>query len=233
MQLLMEVGPTLTYDEVEPQVEARLREYPRLEGRIRILERQALGYGLYIDVNTAIPAAERPDKLQALHAKLRDLPEHMYLSDHEQAIVSTARAYLREYRVGTKSQLYDAKSSHGDTEYEESMLTELVRAIRKVLDARSDYRFSTDEAAIERAELRKRAEQVAEDLRCEKDVIDEALASIERYRPHLSKMLRWRYIEEREIQYICDRLSISERTYARWKEDAICEFATFTGMWGG
>jgi len=233
MQLLMEeVLPVRTYKEVETKVKMRLRAYPRIEAQIRVLERQALGFGLYISVDTSKPIDEREDKLQALHRQLRDLPEHLYLSEREQGIVSTVRAYLDTFRQGTRSQLYDVKSSKGDTKYDNDQITQATRAIQTVIDARSNYRLSTDDAAIERAEYTKRAELAAEDYRAEKDLIDEALDSLKKYRPHLEKLLRLRYVEDKSVVRVCNELPVAARTYARWKEEAICEFATITGMWG-
>jgi hypothetical protein len=82
----------------EQMVIEQLREYKLISGRIKILEKTPIGYGLYLDTDN------QDDKLQDLHRKLKNMPSHMYLNKSEQELESIAFAYLESYPLGVKAQ---------------------------------------------------------------------------------------------------------------------------------
>jgi len=200
----------------EHQVIEQLSRYRQMQARIQVLSTYSVGSGI------TVSRLNQDDQLQELHRRLRGLPSYMYISQREQRLESTAHAYLGgKYPVGVKSQ-YRAIPGAGYDDEDTKLLRELKSKISKVIAARG-YEIRDDiDAVLDRlAEL--------QDLQDEVNRIDTVLLALEKYKPHLADLLRKRYVEGYPINNIRVAMSISERTFFRWKEQAEAEFIKLTG----
>lgn len=200
----------------ERTVIEQLKGYKRIVGKLKLLEKTPIGYGMHISTYG------EGDKLQALHSKLRQMPSYMYLSPKEQEIEHTAHAYLTDYKLGTKSQLHEVRSHYGTDDGDRANLRLLERKIEKVIEARQGEAHGYM-AAIERAD--ERAE-----LESRKKRIDSTLEALGDYQPSYAELLRLRYIEGQQIDRIIDVLCISSRTFERWRPKALAEYADLSGI---
>lgn len=198
----------------EQQVIEQLQSYKRLLGRIRILEKTPIGNGMLL---TTIC---EDDKLQELHRLLRKMPSYMYLTKREQTLESVANAYLTDHPSGTRSQLHAVQQLNVMDEDDQKLLEELQGKIKKVIKARMGT-VDGYEAIIERiSEL--------QDLQQQRDQIDRTLEALGIYRPHYVKLLKLRYVEGIPVDEIIKELFISEKTYRRWRLNAIEEYQKMT-----
>lgn len=202
--------------EKEKSVINQLKRYKRIIGRIKILEKYPVGGGIYLS------SMAQDDQLQELHRKLRQMPSYMYLNKHEQQLETVAHAYLTHYPLGTRSQLTEVRGLHGADAEDERKLRELQRKIEKVLEARLGS-YDGYEGIIARI-------SEIQDLEQEKAQIDWALEVLEEYRPMYSRLLRLRYVDDKEPEEIMDTLGISSTTFYNWRQKAVSEYALLTGI---
>ncbi len=194
----------------------QLREYKLISGRIKILEKTPIGFGMYLDSNNT------DDKLQDLHRKLKGMPSHMYLNKSEQELESIAFAYLESYPLGTKAQMNEVKSIQVWDSDDRKQLKKLQSKIAKVIDARSGQTHGIKGVEQRISEL--------QDLQRKIDQMDLALDTVERIKPLHGKLLRLRYIEKTPVDDIAYELHISRKTYDRWRPVAVEEYAMLSGI---
>ncbi|QGQ95846.1 DUF1492 domain-containing protein [Paenibacillus psychroresistens] len=200
----------------EQLVIEQLREYKLISGRIKILEKTPIGYGMYLDSDN------KDDKLQDLHRKLKGMPSHMYLNKSEQELESIAFAYLENYPLGTKAQMNEVKSIQVWDSEDRKQLKKLQSKIAKVIDARNGQTYGIKGVEQRISEL--------QDLQRKIEQMDLALDTVEWIKPLHGKLLRMRYIDKAPVDDIAYELSISRKTYDRWRPVAIEEYAMLSGI---
>lgn len=194
----------------------QLREYKRISGIIKNLEKTPIGFGMYLDSNN------QDDKLQDLHRKLKGMPSHMYLNKSEQELESIAFAYLESYPLGTKAQIAEVKSIRAWDSDDQKQLRKLQAKISNVLDARSGQTHGikgVEERISKLQDLQRKLEQ-----------IDFALDTVDWILPLHGKLLRLRYIDKVPVDAIAEKLNISRKTYDRWRPLAVEEYAMQSGI---
>lgn len=201
---------------VEQIVVSELKEYKRLIGNIKMLERQPIGYGMHVY------AAPGEDKLQALHKKLKDHPSYMYLSPKEQEIELVAHTHLENYPTGTRSQRNEVKSTRTNDTEDNKILAKLGKKIDKVIDARRGTLDGFEAVVQKVSEL--------QDLNQRKEQIDATLEILSGYNPEYALLLKTRYIEGKTVGEVASEFGISRRTFDRFREQAITEYIRFAGM---
>lgn len=194
----------------EQEVIEQLSNYKRQVARKQVLETYSVGAGI------TVSRLNQDDQLQELHQKLRGLPSYMYLSLKEQKLETIASVYLERYPSGIRSQQAAIPEQGIDNE-DTNLLKELKRKIEKVFAARG-YEIRDDiDAVIDRVtEL--------QDLQEEINRIDEVLLALDKYKPDYVRLLKMRYIDTKPVKDIAEKLSVTERTFRRWNNDAIKEF---------
>ncbi|MEK8132483.1 RNA polymerase subunit sigma-24 [Paenibacillus filicis] len=199
-------------------VVVKLKDYKRLVGRMKFLEKHPVGNGY------SLSSIQHDDKLQELHRQLRAMPSSMYLNEREQKLETVAHAYLERYPLGTKSQLREVQGLQGGSAADERLLRELEGKIRKVLEARIGY--SADQGGIQGV-----IERVSElqDLQREVELIDRSLDTLGEYKPEYSQLLRLRYVEGRSVDEVAGEFCIARKTFDRWRAKAVEEYARLAG----
>jgi DNA-directed RNA polymerase specialized sigma24 family protein len=193
-----------------------LSSYRRLTARMKQLEKTSVGPGIRLS------AVSEDDKLQELHRELRKLPTYMYLDEREQQIESAAHANLTKYPLGTRAQLKEVKRIQASASPEdEQLLKELEAKIKKVLEARAGASSSEGYRGV----LDKISE--LQDLERQKREIDEALEALEECEPQYAQLLKLRYIEGKQAEFVASELGIVDRTFRRWKQKAVQELVRF------
>lgn len=203
-------------ESTEQAVINQLTGYKRLCGRIKLLHLQPIGMGMNIDHDGS------EDLLQALHKSLKGKPSHMYLTPKQQKLEITAYAYLERYPFGTKSQLKEVKRHSGSDAEDKANLSELARQIQKVIDTRGS-------SGNGNADVYKRLDELQSTLD-EKRLIDNTLETIGEYAPDLERLLKSRYIEGKSVEEVASDLGIVRKTFDRWKQKALEEYAIIIGM---
>ncbi|GIM45945.1 hypothetical protein DNHGIG_14940 [Collibacillus ludicampi] len=205
----VEVLPKMTYEQVEKQVVAMLKRYPKLTALIRSAERKAQGIGLVTSIR--VPQAKIEHLATVGRAYTTDVKEHIH--------VQKAETLFHAIR--------------GDDEEDEKALDEIrglmigTRPFGVEASVDVEGHVTTDEIAMRRWRVE------AERLKSEKEAIEQALEELRSYAPHLEQLLRMRYIEKRSVFEVARKLGISERTHDYWKREAICEFAMLSGITEG
>ncbi|GIM47604.1 hypothetical protein DNHGIG_31530 [Collibacillus ludicampi] len=196
----------MTYEQVEKQVVALLKRYPKLPALIRSAERKAQGIGLVSSIR--VPQAKIKRLVTVGRAYTTDVREYMH--------VQKAETLFHQIR--------------GEDDEDEKALDE----IRGLMigtrpfggEACVDVEGYVTSYEIAMRKWREKAER----LKSEKEAIEQALDELKSYAPHLEQLLRMRYIEKRSVLEVAQKLSISERTHDYWKREAICEFAMLVGI---
>lgn len=193
----------------EKKVLEQLKGYKRLCGRIKVLERHPVGMGFSV-------SSTGEDKLRELHERLKGKPSYVYLNKREQHLEATAHAYLTKYPLGTKAQLYEVKEKRGADSQDENDLKDLSRRIKKVIEARNGN-IEGYEGILQRlSEL--------QDLYDERERVSSALESLADYKPEYALLLINRYVEGRSVTEVADMLSVSAKTFDRWRAKAVEEY---------
>ncbi|MDQ0063552.1 ECF-type sigma factor [Paenibacillus harenae] len=193
-----------------------LSSYRRLTARMKQLEKTSVGPGIRLS------AVSEDDKLQELHRELRKLSSCMYLDERELQIESAAHANLTKYPLGTRAQLKEVKRVRESASPEdEQLLKELESKIKKVLEARAGSSSSEGYRGV----LDKISE--LQDLERRKREIDEALEALEEFEPQYAQLLKLRYIEGKQAEFVASELGIVDRTFRRWKQKAVQELVRF------
>lgn len=200
----------------EQVVIGHLREYKIISGRIRMLEQTPIGYGLYLESDN------QDDKLQDLHRKLKTMPSHLYLNKSEQELESVAFAYLENYPTGLKSQQNEVRMTIVPDMEDQKQLRKLQAKIAKVIDARSGQTQGIRGVEHRISEM--------QDLQQKLDQIELALNTLDWMNPDFGGLLRFRYIDKYPVDEVIHKLSISRKTYDRWRKKAIIEYAKLTGI---
>ncbi|TYP71410.1 RNA polymerase subunit sigma-24 [Paenibacillus methanolicus] len=194
----------------------QLSSYKAIVARMKILEKYPVGSGIYLS------AMSRDDHLRELHGRLRKLPSYMYLSKHEQKLETAAHAYLSHYPAGTKSQLAEVRKARGADEEDERLLSELRARIETIIEARAG-KLDGFESVIERlGEL--------QELEQRKKQIEWALEVLEEFKPEYGRLLRLQYVEGKTAVAIAMELQIAERTFRRWKQEALTLYGKFMAV---
>lgn len=194
----------------EQQVIEQLQEYRRIAARIKVLERQPVGMGYTVN------ALAGDDQLQELHKQLRGQPSHKYLNYKERQLEATAHAHLERYPAGIRSQYREVSGLRDDDPAETKLLKELTKRVRAVFEARTGTIEGFEEILERMAEL--------QELQLQKDYIDNALEVLDQLFTGYGKLIRLRYIDGLSTSEVMDKLNIAERTYSRWKKDAVTEY---------
>lgn len=223
----------MTYEQVERLVLERLRGYRVARARAKVLKKQAVGMGLFLEVSVTADLSYQ-DKLQLLHKKLDALPENVYLSVHEQDIASTARAYLHgKNLVGLRSQIGAVRieRENADDKEDEAHLSELLRKMEICLRARRGVMRRTEEdVAIDRADRRMAAERELEKLRSEMVLVEGAIDALGDLNQELKDVIVGRYIEGKSVQVNAPELGMSEKTHKRREQAAIAVLGYLLGL---
>ncbi|TCM93141.1 ECF sigma factor [Paenibacillus sp. BK033] len=195
----------------EKEVIHQLNRYKQIQARIQVLDHYSIGAGL------TVRRLNQDDKLQALHQRLRGMPSYAYLSKREQKLEATANAYLSKQATGLKRQLAEIPREAANEE-DEQLLAELREKIKKVIAARGYDDTKNDfDAVLDRiTELQVLQEELKQ--------IDTVLQALECYKPNLSRLLRLRYVEGESVEETISLLGIVERTYKRWRKQAIEQY---------
>ncbi|SDD48393.1 hypothetical protein SAMN02799630_03776 [Paenibacillus sp. UNCCL117] len=196
----------------------KLKNYKRLVGRMKFLEKHPVGNGY------SLSSIQQDDKLQELHRQLRGMPSSMYLTEREQRIEAVAQTYLERHPLGTKSQLREVRGLQGKNTQDERLLRELEGKIQKVLEARVGY--TADSGGIQGV-----IDRVSElqDLQREIELIDRSLDMLGEYKPEYSRLLRLRYVEGRSVDEVAGEFCIARKTFDRWRAKAVEEYARLAG----
>lgn len=194
----------------EQEVIEQLAGYRQLEARIKVLSSYSVGSGI------TVSRLNQDDQLQELHRRLRGQKSYMYLSAREQKLETVAHAYASGYPSGIKSQLAAIPERGADAE-DDKLLKELRAKIEKVIVARGyDMRDDLD-AVLERvAKLQDLQEELAR--------IDNVLDAMEAYKPDYVRLLRLRYIDEKQAGEVATGLKVTRKTFDRWRPKAIAEY---------
>lgn len=193
----------------------QLSQYRQMQARLQVLSTYSVGAGI------TVSRLNQDDQLQELHRQLRGLPSYMYLNKYEQKLEATAHAYLTRYPAGVKAQL-GAVPKRGADQEDEKLLRELRSKIQKVIAARGwDMRDDIDEVLDRVAEY--------QDLKAEIERIDTALKALGAYKPDYANVLRLRYVDGKSITAAAAAIGITERTFRRWLNKAMEEFAKLSG----
>lgn len=192
----------------------KLSKYKQMQARIKVLSNYSVGGGI------TVSRLNQEDHLQELHRKLRGMPSYMYLSSYEQKLETTANTYLKNRPAGVKNQLR-AIPEHGVNKEDEKLLKELRGKISKVVAARGyEIRDDLDQVLSRVAEL--------QDLQGEIADIDSALEALEQFRPELSQLLRLRFVDGKQWEFVASELGISKATYYRYYKKAIHAYLQLT-----
>jgi uncharacterized protein YnzC (UPF0291/DUF896 family) len=197
----------------EDAIVEELKSYKGLAGRVKVLERYPIGNGMMLDT-----CGE--DKLQALHKKLKGLPSYMYLNGHEQELENLAAAYLTKYPLGIKSQLHEVRSIHAVNDEEDKKLGTLQRKIKKVIEARRGDAEGFKGVVERLSEM--------QGLQDRLDRIDHILDVLDDYKPHYARLLKLRYVEDKTVEAVSIEMSISRKTFDRWRQKAVEEYANLS-----
>lgn len=193
----------------EQQAIEQLSSYRQKQARIQALGTYSVGGGIQIS------RLSEEDHLQQLHRKLRGLPSYMYLSKREQELEETAHAYLTFYPAGVRAQR-NAIPDIGAYEEDDELLQELRAKIAKVIDARTGCKYDLDEVLERLSEL--------QDLQAEVKKVDNTLAALEQYMPHLVHLLKLRYLDKRNVDEALKVLNVARATFYRWQDRALREY---------
>lgn len=154
-----------------------LEQYREMQARIKALATYPVGCGI------TVSRLNQDDQLQDLHRRLRPQPSYMYLTEREQELETIARAHLRFYPSGIRSQL-EAFSEDADPDPD----LERIRAkVKKVLDARAGKRSDIDAVLFRVAELQDLQERVKR--------VDALLEAVETFNPDYGRVLRLLYVD--------------------------------------
>ncbi len=200
----------------EQDIIGQFTTYKRLKARKRQLEGMQVGPGLRIS------AIQEDDRLQELHRQLRKLPSYLYLDEHEQKLEAAAHANLKEYPLGTRSQLKAIIDSGGAASpADQKLLKELQGKIEKVLEAREGSGgFEGYMGVIDKiSEL--------QDIDRQLEAVDQALEALEACEPDYARLIRLRYIEGKPAEFVASELGVVDRTFRRWKQKALAEIVRF------
>lgn len=200
----------------EDSIIEELKGYKGLVGRVKVLEKYPIGNGIFID------SQNEDDKLQDLHKHLRDLPTYMYLNQHEQGIEQTSFEYLTKHPLGTRSQLHAVKDIRTVDEEDDKKLGTLQRKIKKVIEARRGG-VEGFKGVVERlTEMQGLQDQI--------NRIDHILDVLDDYKPHYARLLKLKYVNDQSVERVAEELSVSRKTYERWRPKAVEEYALLSGM---
>lgn len=192
-----------------------LKGYKGIQGRVKVIERYPIGNGMYLDSNN------KDDRLQDLHKQLKGVPSYMYLNGHEQGIETTTFEYMTKFPLGTRSQKHEVRSIPTVDEEDDKRLGTLQRKIQKVIDARAGN-IEGFKGVVERlSEMQGLQDQL--------NRIDHILDVMDDYKPHYARLLKLKYINKEPVEIILDKMSISKKTFYRWREKAIEEYANLSG----
>ncbi|MFC4103097.1 RNA polymerase subunit sigma-24 [Paenibacillus xanthanilyticus] len=189
----------------------QLSSYKTTVARMKILEKYPVGSGIYLG------ALSRDDHVQELQIRLRKLPSHTCMSKQEQQLETVAHAYP----AGTQNRLGEARGARRGDE-EDELLRELRGRMEQIIEARAG-KLDNFEAVIERlGEL--------QDLARRKKQIEWALDVLEEFKPEYGRLLRLQYMENKTAVAIAMELRIAERTYRRWKQEALTLYGKFMAV---
>jgi hypothetical protein len=206
----------MDYEAIEKAVIEQLSEYNTLCGRIKVLEKYPIGNGMYLE------SSKEDDKLQDLHRQLKGIPSYMYLAPRERLLEAVANSYLVDHPLGTQSQYHAVASIVGVNNDDRKHLKELGKKVGRAIEARKGQVDGFDGVLERLCEL--------QGLQDKKEWIDHVLGTMEEYKPQYVEILRSRYVESKSLDEITTRLSISLRTFDRWRLKAIEEYAKLCGM---
>lgn len=188
----------------------QLSQYRKKQARIQVLSTYSVGAGI------TVSRLNEDDQLQELHRRLRGLPSYMYLSKREQRLEQAANAYMTRWPTGLRAQQRAVPVNVMDEE-DRNLLQELRGKIQKVIAARGyDIRSDIDEILDRLTEL--------QDLQEDVNRVDTVLKALEQYKPEYADLLRLKYIQEMDVTETCKRLAVVEKTYYRWRRQALDEF---------
>lgn len=202
--------------DTEQKVINHLQRYRDVCGRITVLSKYNVGGGITIN------RLSEDDELQQLHAQLRGKPSYMYLSMREQDLVNATTANMERYPAGTRSQLHEVARTHSTDPLEESRIRKVERSIKRVLEARMGQSEGYDGVLDLLGEL--------QDLLAEKDHTDTVFEVMRVHNSNWADLLDLRYVQKRQIRDITQIMGIVPRTYHRWNDSAIEEFAKLSGL---
>ncbi|MEJ8306647.1 RNA polymerase subunit sigma-24 [Saccharibacillus sacchari] len=208
---------------IEQKVAEQMDRYRWLNARIRILETYSIGSGVLLHT------IFEDDRLQELHEKLKGQPSYMYLSPREQELEMTAHINLERYPIGIYAQGREIEAITTPPEKEDPQghrdVIELKRRIQRVVEARTGgvVRSGTIEEVIDRiAEL--------QELQAERANLDNVLDEVSDLKPEYTVLLKLRYAERRQVAEVVRRMNISRKTYDRYRERAVDEYAKLAGL---
>jgi len=209
--------------ETEAYVIKQLDRYRFLSSRARILSTYSIGAGVLL---TTIC---EDDRLQELHGKFHDQPSYMYLTKREQELEAVAHANLRRYPAGIAAQNREIKAIRVPSKEEDPQgrkdVLDLRRRIKRVYEARTGA--SADNGTIQSVVNRvAELQQVQAELRNIEIVFEE----VRREKPEYELLLKLRYVERQPAGEVARRMNISKKTFDRYRDRAIDEFARLSGL---
>jgi hypothetical protein len=215
--------------EIDSVIRSVLREYPKWEAQISLLEKQAKGIGVDFSVRVTSSYSSYRKKSQAeiLHG----------LTVRERNLAAVGQAYAADgngYFHGEKAaRLFDRlqkEQNNPDAALEE---------IQEILIGTNRWEehialTETERAAQEIIGKRERAERKLNELKEKKSAVEDALMALGSYEPLLEKLLRLKYIEGKSVPAVCAELdpqvALSETEYRRKRKKAVWELAGLLGI---
>lgn len=202
------------YGKIKSKVVEALKRYPKLNADIKAAQRRSEGKGLHIT-----PLKIDPELFQELktvgRAYTADVNEHMHRQKAEKMFADLAAKYaINRDLLDEIAGLMTGAHAFGHEGYSYN---------GKV--------YPSYEAALEKAKDDAFREMI--DLHNLQQTIEESLADLKGYAPHLEKLLRMRYLEQAKIPAVCKALGIEARTQDNWHREAIGEIAPLLGIGRG
>ncbi|KEO80805.1 hypothetical protein [Tumebacillus flagellatus] len=205
---------TTSYETMKAEVVKLLKGYKKLGAQINAAKRRSEGKNLVIH-----PFRLDPDLFQAFktvgRAYTADKNELMHREKAERLFQElAAKTGMDSETLDQIAGLFAGTTPFGGEGY--------------VYDGKV---YHILDAAVEKA--KEDAFQEMLRLHNQKEMIEESLADLKSFAPHLEKLLRSRYIDGDKIESVCRTLGIQRRTQDDWHREAIGEIAPLLGVGRG
>lgn len=198
-----EVLPSMEYKQVKSTVIKMLKRYKKLPHMIAAAERRAEGRGIH---------------------------KSEYLKDEDgiEYLAKAGQAFTGDYR---REQMHQEKALRiFHKAYQENPESEALDEINGILVGVRPWGYDGALGRNYRVISAQKAWDEVHKLQEELDAIEFALERLKAYAPLLEQLLRLKYIEDYKVWQVAKELGFSPKTYDRWKDEAIAEFAMLAGI---
>lgn len=213
----------LQRQQLEDKAIILLREYYTIDDDIKLQSAYAQGDDLPLEPRvTANLRSEEDgrDVLWELHAKP--------LNERQDRIATTVLSYVRGAQVtyATKQRVERLVSRvSAVTRDDQEQLDLFVRMLRDAIGEPDDTRLNNMEALVDRRwKMIDDARQELQRLKQNKKYIGDTLAFLASKWPEYHQVLWLKYVEDKTIQKVCEKMALSEDMYRRLRYRAMSEF---------